>query len=608
MKNKQQVVFMLIGLLLVAYTTYRAATLSITHDEALTVELFVLKGNVVEQELSGGSAANNHWLNTWLMIQEYRLFGANTFTWRLHSVMAHILFLVYSMLIARIFTNRLIGTFMFLALALNPFILDFFSLARGYGLAISFCVASLYYLIQLFNSDNSKWILGYAMAITLMLFSNFSFLNYAFISGVVAAVVIIRRRRRMGTNKLLAAGVGLGVVIAAGIVVANTLLKFQEVDALYFGCKQISDSFLSLISAWLYTVDYHHPWVYVGAAGTALALLLMLVYLGHDIKKNCAHAVGIRGILAIIVLCLIAINLVQHWAGGTPLYQNRTGLFMYPIVVLFTTYSLQCVAKIKAKIALGVAGLLIVGVVGNFAHAANLTHVVLWQYDAEANTLYSILKDKSGNQNCKSVVNISSEYLHHPSFRYYKMLSESKNVCIVENESDQQQLAEYTLQSISQVELYMDNYLPVDTMPVSEMVLLESRKVLMCEVIKRITLPNSDMTFNGEAEMEFVGTLSTELDMKDRNAWVISFTGDIFSHNEFMGAGLVISYETNSGMYWNKVELNGLISYNKWFTVNQSWIIPDELPGYGTLKVYVWNRQQNRFDYRNFEVLVSTVY
>src|SRR5665213_1523943 len=144
-----------IGILLFAYTISRAFLLSFTRDESFTYLEYVRKGILVLSHYNTTSA-NNHLLNTWLMELSSKIFGISEFSLRLPNVLAHTLFLIYSAkLVAKLNSNLLIiGSF--LILNLNPFLLDFFSLARGYGLSIALMMASLYYA-YIFIAENRNY-------------------------------------------------------------------------------------------------------------------------------------------------------------------------------------------------------------------------------------------------------------------------------------------------------------------------------------------------------------------------------------------------------------------------------------------------------------------
>ncbi|HEY2016962.1 MAG TPA: glycosyltransferase family 39 protein [Bryobacteraceae bacterium] len=141
---------LLLGLF--AFNLYRAATISISPDEALTFDRWVRPPlrDILPQPFD----PHNHVLNTLLIKRSVGLFRLSEFSFRLPSVLAGGFYLWAVYRLAR----RLIGTG-WLCLAgiavtvLNPAILDFLSSARGYGIALAFWMWALDLLVNYLQSD-----------------------------------------------------------------------------------------------------------------------------------------------------------------------------------------------------------------------------------------------------------------------------------------------------------------------------------------------------------------------------------------------------------------------------------------------------------------------
>jgi uncharacterized membrane protein len=89
-------------------------------------------------------SANNHLLNTWLMKCSVNLFGESEFALRLPNVLAAgVYFFASGALLEKLFEKRWQIVLAFLVLTLNPFILDFFCVARGYGISLAMMMCGL---------------------------------------------------------------------------------------------------------------------------------------------------------------------------------------------------------------------------------------------------------------------------------------------------------------------------------------------------------------------------------------------------------------------------------------------------------------------------------
>jgi hypothetical protein len=164
-----------VGFLLFTYVIVRAYLLSITIDEAYSYLFFVQK-SVNHFNLA---SANNHLLNTFLVKNCVRIFGLSELTIRLPNVLAHLLFLVYSAKLFNKFSSKTLTIFAFLIININPFVLDFFSLSRGYGLSLGLMMGSIYFGYR-FIHQKRNYISAFISEIfgCAALFANFILLIY----------------------------------------------------------------------------------------------------------------------------------------------------------------------------------------------------------------------------------------------------------------------------------------------------------------------------------------------------------------------------------------------------------------------------------------------
>jgi hypothetical protein len=161
------------NLILLALVVYRACILQITNDEAYS---FMLADTVLQKDLSRRlmvGTANTHWLNTLALFIETKLIGHSMLALKLHSVIAFAFFSYAIIKIARLSGNFLSSFIVYFALIVcNTYMLDFFSLCRGYGLALAFQAWAIYY----FLSNKEKHTLRISVLFGLSIWANFSFI------------------------------------------------------------------------------------------------------------------------------------------------------------------------------------------------------------------------------------------------------------------------------------------------------------------------------------------------------------------------------------------------------------------------------------------------
>ena len=140
-KDSYQRLAILILIYAFLYTCVRAFILSITHDEALTL-FWHVPGSVTAIFLysTPGLPDNNHLLHTLLVKLTTTLFGTSEFVLRLPSLAGCALYLLGSYRSLSLITRGrglVIGA---LLLSLHPYLIDYFSVARGYSLGLGFFI------------------------------------------------------------------------------------------------------------------------------------------------------------------------------------------------------------------------------------------------------------------------------------------------------------------------------------------------------------------------------------------------------------------------------------------------------------------------------------
>ena len=127
------------SLVLLALSVRQAASVPLNHDESLSFAAFTWDRSVLR-------SANHHPLNTLLMQGFWRVFGSSEVSLRLPNILAHGMYLAFTLALVSRFPNAGVKITGFILLNLNPLALNYFAVARGYGLALAFQSASLYFL------------------------------------------------------------------------------------------------------------------------------------------------------------------------------------------------------------------------------------------------------------------------------------------------------------------------------------------------------------------------------------------------------------------------------------------------------------------------------
>jgi hypothetical protein len=144
-----------ISLFFMIYEMARATRVALTIDEATTYLLYLSSNIAAVFNLNW--ATNNHFLNTLLAKLFCGLAGNSEFVLRLPSLLGYGVYLLFSFLtLDRFLRNKPVVVCGFLLLNLNPYVLDYFSLCRGFGLSLGLMMPALFFFFLFLDAASLR--------------------------------------------------------------------------------------------------------------------------------------------------------------------------------------------------------------------------------------------------------------------------------------------------------------------------------------------------------------------------------------------------------------------------------------------------------------------
>lgn len=430
-----------LSIIALSYTVVRVFSLSITYDEA-----WAFKSILAPRDLSlykhfsslFYKDANNHFLNTVLMRLGTWILGYDEWVLRLPVLGGHLMYLYFTRQLARDLHKGFAGVAVFTVLNFNPFVLDFFSIARGYGLAMGLMAGSLFYFSRYFrggcNNNSLIWGLWFA---SLSVFANLSFLNVycALLCMYFAREFYLNRRRDephppwplikgllKGDNNRIALNLlvtfGLNGLFIARLANAGALVHGTD-DGLWDG------SIASLIEYTLYGEPYW--WVSTQLIiGMVKGTLVVLIpgYLACKTFTASSILDDDTLYLGLLLLCGLSVYL-QNILLSVPFPLDRTTLLFFPLFVLTVFTGLIGIARYApAWINLLCTAYLLVLSTAAGVHALktmNLDSTYIWRIDEESEAIMQKIADDSGGLEGDGpfVINIDREWRLESGFNYY---------------------------------------------------------------------------------------------------------------------------------------------------------------------------------------------
>lgn len=385
--------------LVMTYLVLRAAGMAFTWDESFSWLQFV-RGPDWWPEVNTNMAANNHLLNTWLMRLSEQVFGTSAFALRLPNLLLAVVYVLTAAAFARRQQKASAQWAVFVVLVVHPYLLDFFSIARGYGIAHSFMLAGFWCLWRWCMTDRWWHLLSGMLLLSVACFANLTQLHVllAATGAVVLRIILIAlqsRNWRAGSLGLLTALLPTAATLLALIPYS---LQLKQAGALFFGAENgwFRGTWRPLIDRMLYGISFP-PFlkdvaaamlVLCAAAGIVLAALWLL----RARRQPLSGERWFTTLLALVVAGAMLGPLVQHKFLGTLLLTERTALLYLPLLVLLGVQLFRQLPAWNARwLALPVVPVLLL-----FVYTANLRSLRDWPDEQDINTVVCDINRMAG--------------------------------------------------------------------------------------------------------------------------------------------------------------------------------------------------------------------
>ena len=414
------------GLAALAYIIYKAASNSFTHDEAFTWNRWVFRSYFDIIFYYGQDIIpNNHILKSVLMKTSEWMFGSREFALRLPNVLAGAGFLLLSYRWLKTFEKPWLTIIGFIVMVCNPYLLDFFTLARGYGLSSFFLLATLVSFTRYVSSGGARPATGMFILAAFAVWSNFILL---ICFGALWFVFVLYLLLRLGKSKVslaekakqfyqavrkpLIVSIVLFLVIIRPLIVMSGDL-FGPGDG--FWTNTVRSLILSSTNnEWPQAVD--PVGIFVALVTMAAAILFFM-----DLHRNQYDAGKSPHFLFFLLAVVPAgITMLQHGLFQVPFLEGRTGL---PFLVLFgflTICLLHYLAlRWRDALPIVVSVPFCLFLLSNFFANARLGYNITWQYEKHTKEILKII-GKDRNIHAPDRIRLGITWIFEPTINYYR--------------------------------------------------------------------------------------------------------------------------------------------------------------------------------------------
>jgi hypothetical protein len=323
--------FLLLCIPAFLWVAYRSYSLDITNDEAFS---FYLLHHFNPKGLVG--YANTHWPNSFCMLLQMKLLGTDIWKLRIHSVLSFALFSFFAVKIIRQINKGWLQWACLLLLIYNSYLLDFFSLARGYSMAIAFQMIAFYYITTDYALKEHRTKIYFWLSVSAFCLYTHLYILFAFMAYDLFMHVPFNKVNFTPWIKSFITPILLLLFAIPNLLFIKLNGDLNEGQTNGF----IQDTLAVFIHrSWAEIINERTAFIISSMLFTLLIALLFQQYFNK--QKN-------TGLLLGTLFLLVCIELhAFFYILGTPFPFARTSLFLFPLFVFSIIFLIDNNASLR---------------------------------------------------------------------------------------------------------------------------------------------------------------------------------------------------------------------------------------------------------------------
>jgi hypothetical protein len=428
-------VILIISLALITFVSYKAAVTSFTHDESLSFTRYVPLP-IIDILTYNPPFTNNHILNTIGMKITSGIFGVSEFSLRFPNIIGLLIYLFFAYRIVNldIIRKKYAALLLFIILIANPYLIDFFGLARGYGLSVGFMVMTVFYLMRFTDGRVQKDILLFNIGALLAMMANFALVNY-YISALIAFNLILffdKKYQNQGesflscflrSNKL-----NLVFLLINSLLLYAPFKKIIQGNMIDFGGKEgfVQNTILSLVRKSSYDEWPAQSVEIFLVASIILISTGLFIYLFINFKKATTIIKGFDKLFIVkTILVLVALStIVQNIFFQRDYLIERFALFLIPLFLLTLVLILKYWINRSVIMApVYTSAVIVVFLCYNVVANLNDRYYIDWKYERDTKqTVHELTDYYQANLEGQTDIKLGMNWLFEPTINFYREL------------------------------------------------------------------------------------------------------------------------------------------------------------------------------------------
>lgn len=442
MKTAYRFFVFIIGVFFLFYIGTRAVKLSMTHDESSTTN--VVDGSYSDIMFSPSmfGTANNHVLNSLLLKKCVAVFGWKEWSIRLPNVLSFLLyFAAVVLMMQRMSKNNVVRLAGIVLFCTPHFIIDYFSLARGYGMAAAFQTMSLYLVIIFFQERKEKHLALSFIMLALAVYANFTWLNILLAQWAVVNIVLLLEKRKQPIAKFSLNIVRINLIpLLTTIVLVSLIYKpigyLSGNNEFKWGAETWLTAFHSFVANLHYTqssfiVAYDtRLWllklfiVVLFLAGFVLLMQLLFFNKWKQVEVFSKYSL-FTAVLLLLVLTVSTI--LQRHLLQTFYIDGRKALLYMPVLLLLAVALFNWLYSKYALFAKSLFSITVASAVLHFISIFNFNSCFEWWFDANSKDAYLYIMNDRKHQ----TKTLAANWLYLPSVNFYNQRMYKNQIAVI---------------------------------------------------------------------------------------------------------------------------------------------------------------------------------
>lgn len=413
----------------IIFVIYRAANISFTHDECLSYGISTGVDTFTK-------TPNNHLLNTLLIKFFDSITGNSELSLRMPNVLAFILYCISGLGIIRNIRKPVISVFFMAILVMNTMMLDFFGLARGYGLSMGLSMAGFYYLFMLDDLalPLKKYLVYFVLTLIfsmLAVYANLSVVNLhiailiILIAGLIPYLKTTLTRTKFKVTLIFGGILLVDLLVLLPAIFRLMMLRDKNELACFGGSEGLfKTTIASLIKTFIYYVPYTLETFSIVQSFVIIVFAISGIWV--VIKLFRKKFDNFSRTFFILLLLLLA-PVLQNYFFNIPYPTERTALLYYPVFSLLLIFlfsnaiSLSMYKFIKALFVAVLVGTTSFIAFNSYKNFNLIYSCSLWKYDTYDKQFLEIIDKDRLADGVQDSVRISCTWLYEPAINFYRI-------------------------------------------------------------------------------------------------------------------------------------------------------------------------------------------